>query len=86
MTHDLLIFIFVQFPELLQTTSFLQLPSIQIEVLHQTKEEMAMVAEDSLCRLVLDWTKREINDHSASVTWYNKKIIAHKKQNFLMII
>jgi influenza virus NS1A-binding protein len=58
----------LQFQELLLTTNFLQLPSIQIEVLHQTKEEMAMVAEDSLCRLVLDWTKREINDHSASVT------------------
>lgn len=60
-------FIADHFPELLQTTSFLQLPSIQIEVLYQTKEEMAMVAEDSLCRLVLDWTKREISDHSASI-------------------
>ncbi|KAG5681658.1 hypothetical protein PVAND_011072 [Polypedilum vanderplanki] len=60
-------FISDHFPELLQTTSFLQLPSIQIEVLHQTKEEMAMVAEDSLCRLVLEWTKREISDHSASI-------------------
>ncbi|CAG9805179.1 unnamed protein product [Chironomus riparius] len=60
-------FISEHFGELTQTTSFLQLPSIQIEVLHQTKQEMAMVAEDSLCRLVLDWIKREISDHSASI-------------------
>jgi influenza virus NS1A-binding protein len=54
--------------ELTQSASFLQLPSIQIEVLHQTKQEMAMVAEDSMSRLVLDWINREINDNNASVT------------------
>ncbi|CRK98360.1 CLUMA_CG011720, isoform A [Clunio marinus] len=60
-------FIADHFPELSQTTSFLQLPSIQIEVLHQTKQEMAMVAEDSLSRLVLDWIRREMNEHFGSI-------------------
>lgn len=63
------IFIFLpQFPELSETTGFLQLPSIQIEVLHQTKQEMAMVAEDSLSRLVLDWIRRDLTENSGSVT------------------
>jgi influenza virus NS1A-binding protein len=58
----------LQLPELTLTTSFLQLPSIQIEILHQTKQEMTMVAEESLCRLTLDWIKREISEHESSVT------------------
>lgn len=58
----------LQFPELSETSSFLQLPSIQIEVLHQTKQEMALVAEESLSRLVLDWIRRDINENSGSVT------------------
>lgn len=62
-------FIAQNFAEMSQkSTEFLQLPSIQIEVLHQTKQEMAMIAEDSLSRLVLEWIKRQINDDSGSVS------------------
>lgn len=60
-------FIADHFPDLSQTASFLQLPSVQIEVLHQTKQEMALVAEESLSRLVLDWIRREIHENSGSI-------------------
>jgi influenza virus NS1A-binding protein len=55
------------FAELSQTPTFLQLPLIQIEILHQTKQEMAMVVEDSLSRLVLEWIKRQIYEDEGSV-------------------
>lgn len=38
----------------------LNLNCIRIEVLNQSREEMALVNENSLCRLVLEWIKREM--------------------------
>ncbi|XP_055636407.1 influenza virus NS1A-binding protein-like isoform X2 [Toxorhynchites rutilus septentrionalis] len=51
-----------------QQPSFLQLPCILIEVLYQTKQEMSLVTETSLCRLVLDWIRRQMMEEGISVT------------------
>lgn len=51
----------MQFTEVSQSASFVQMPSIQIEVLYQTKQEMSIVSHNSLARLVLDWMKRQLN-------------------------
>lgn len=51
----------LQFAEVGQSAGFLQMPSIQIEVLYQTKQEMTIVSHNSIARLVLDWMKRQLN-------------------------
>lgn len=56
------------FAEVSQQPSFLQLPCILIEVLYQTKQEMSMVTEASLCRLVLDWIRRQMMEEGISVS------------------
>ncbi|XP_011496950.1 PREDICTED: influenza virus NS1A-binding protein homolog A-like isoform X2 [Ceratosolen solmsi marchali] len=38
------------------------LPSVKIEVLYQTSQEMSLVNGSSLCCLVLDWMKRFLDD------------------------
>jgi len=44
--------------EIAETPAFLSLPSIQIEILSQTKQEMSLSTGDSVSQLVLDWIKR----------------------------
>ncbi|XP_026477213.1 influenza virus NS1A-binding protein homolog [Ctenocephalides felis] len=49
------------------TPAFLALNCVQIEVLHQTRQEMSLVAPGSLCRLVLDWVKRQMTEETITV-------------------
>ncbi|XP_053697648.1 influenza virus NS1A-binding protein-like isoform X2 [Sabethes cyaneus] len=56
------------FAEVSQQPGFLQLPCILIEVLYQTKQEMSIVSEASLCRLVLDWIRRRMTEDGISVS------------------
>lgn len=51
-------FIASTFKEVSQSSTFLALPCLRIEVLSQTVQEMSMVACESLCQLALDWIKR----------------------------
>lgn len=51
-----------------QTPAFLQLNCITIDVLYQTKQEMSVVIHPSLCRLVLDWMKRQMTEDTLSMT------------------
>lgn len=65
--NDVDTFIANEFAEVSQTADFLQLPCIQIDVLYQTRQEMSVVTHESLCRLVLDWIKRQITDETLKV-------------------
>lgn len=51
-----------------QTPAFLQLNCVTIDVLYQTKQEMSVVIHQSLCRLVLDWMKRQMTEDTLSMT------------------
>lgn len=51
---------FFQFENVTKTSAFLQLSCATIDVLYQTKQEMSIVSHKSLCRLVLDWIKRQV--------------------------
>lgn len=51
-----------------ETAGFLQLPCILIEVLYQTRQEMSLVAESSLGRLVVDWIRRQMTEEDVSVS------------------
>lgn len=44
--------------EIAETSTFLSLPCIRIEILSQTKQEMSLSTGDSVSQLVLDWIKR----------------------------
>lgn len=57
-------FIDKEFAAVSETAEFLQLPCVQIDVLYQTKQEMNLVTHGSLCRLVLDWIKRQLTDEN----------------------
>lgn len=50
-----------------KTAAFLQLSCATIDVLYQTKQEMSVVAHHSLCRLVLDWIKRQVCDENLTM-------------------
>lgn len=54
----------LQFAEIVKSNNLLSLYCAKIEVLNQSKEEMSFVNQSSLCRLVLEWIKRQITDHS----------------------
>uniref|UniRef100_A0A0K8TMM0 BTB domain-containing protein n=1 Tax=Tabanus bromius TaxID=304241 RepID=A0A0K8TMM0_TABBR len=60
-------FIDKTFTAVSSTADFLQLPCVQIDVLYQTKQEMSLVTHDSVCRLVLDWIKRQLTDESLNL-------------------
>uniref|UniRef100_A0A182Q0M1 BTB domain-containing protein n=1 Tax=Anopheles farauti TaxID=69004 RepID=A0A182Q0M1_9DIPT len=51
-----------------ETAGFLQLPCVLIEVLYQTRQEMSLVAECSLGRLVIDWIRRQMTNEDVSVS------------------
>ncbi|CAH1126183.1 unnamed protein product [Ceutorhynchus assimilis] len=56
------VFISKNFPEIVKSNNLLSLYCAKIEVLNQSKEEMSFVNQNSLCRLVLEWIKKQIND------------------------
>lgn len=45
----------------------------KIEVLNQSREEMSMVNQGSLCRLVLEWIKKQVVDSSMSMNMLSDK-------------
>lgn len=51
-----------------KTTAFLQLSCATIDVLYQTKQEMSVVAHQTLCRLVFDWIKRQMCEETMNIT------------------
>ncbi|XP_030766693.1 influenza virus NS1A-binding protein-like isoform X2 [Sitophilus oryzae] len=55
-------FISKNFLEIVKSNHLLNLYCAKIEVLNQSKEEMSFVNQSSLCRLVLEWIKRQISD------------------------
>lgn len=57
----------LQFDSVSQTPAFLQLNCVTIDVLYQTKQEMSVVIHQSLCRLVLDWVKRQMTEDTLSM-------------------
>lgn len=57
-------FISKNFAEIVKSNNLLSLYCAKIEVLNQSKEEMSFVNQSSLCRLVLEWIKRQITDDS----------------------
>lgn len=56
-----------EFDKISQSSFFLNLNRTQIEILNQTRQEMSLVNHNSLCRLILEWIKRQISDES--LTW-----------------
>ncbi|XP_038117896.1 influenza virus NS1A-binding protein homolog A isoform X1 [Culex quinquefasciatus] len=66
--QDVDAYIAKNFAEASQQPAFLQLPCVLIEVLYQTKQEMTLVTEASLCRLVLDWIRRQMMEQGSSVS------------------
>ncbi|XP_056640302.1 influenza virus NS1A-binding protein-like isoform X1 [Diorhabda sublineata] len=53
-----------EFPAICKTSNILNLNCARIEVLNQSKEEMSLVNQNSLCRLVLEWVKRQLSEES----------------------
>ncbi|CAH1163471.1 unnamed protein product [Phaedon cochleariae] len=66
-------FIANQFTEISKNSNVLNLYCARIEVLNQSREEMSLVNENSLCRLVLEWIKRQISDDSISSNILSEK-------------
>ncbi|XP_037051274.1 influenza virus NS1A-binding protein-like isoform X2 [Bradysia coprophila] len=60
-------FISKEFTAVSRTAGFLQLPCANIDVLYQTKQEMSVVTNIPLCRLVLDWVKRQLSEETLSM-------------------
>lgn len=50
------------------SAAFLQLSCITIDVLYKTKQDMSVVAHQSLCRLVLDWIRRQVSEENVGMT------------------
>lgn len=53
--------------EIAETSTFLSLPCIQIEILSQTKQEMSLSTGDTVSQLVLDWIKRCYDENEPAV-------------------
>lgn len=64
---SLLSFFLFQFEKITNNTSLLNLYCARIEILNQSREEMSLVNHNSLCRLVLEWVKRQITEESLSL-------------------
>lgn len=56
--------------EIAETSHFLSLPCIRIEILNQTKQEMSLSTGDSVSQLVLDWIQRCYDDNEPE-TFFN---------------
>lgn len=68
-----------QFPKVCQSSSFLSLPCVQIEILTQTRQEMNLVPSDSLSRLVMDWIKRAFSTTNENSFTYDTFVNKVKK-------
>ncbi|CAH1978888.1 unnamed protein product [Acanthoscelides obtectus] len=66
-------FIEKEFPKISKSNQVLNLYCIRIEVLHQFREEMINVNESSLCRLVLEWIKREVEGDNLDMQMLSEK-------------
>lgn len=53
--------------EIAETSTFLSLPCIRIEILSQTKQEMSLSTGDSISQLVLDWIKRCYDENEPAI-------------------
>ncbi|KAL1501193.1 hypothetical protein ABEB36_006569 [Hypothenemus hampei] len=72
-TQQIDIFISQNFPEIVKSNNLLHLYCAKIEVLNQSKEEMSFVNQNSLCRLVLEWIKKQITDESLNKDTLSEK-------------
>lgn len=45
----------------------------KIEILNQSRQEMDLVNHASLCRLVLDWIHRQLNDETLNINTLNER-------------
>ncbi|KAG5891762.1 hypothetical protein JTB14_012496 [Gonioctena quinquepunctata] len=66
-------FIASEFPKISKNNNVLNLYCARIEVLNQSREEMSHVIESSLCRLVLEWIKRQVNEHHINMSGLSEK-------------
>ncbi|XP_022913715.1 influenza virus NS1A-binding protein homolog isoform X2 [Onthophagus taurus] len=65
--HQVDNFIANNFDQINQSSYLINLYCARIEVLNQTKEEMSLVNSSSLCRLVLEWIRRQITEDNLSL-------------------
>jgi influenza virus NS1A-binding protein len=68
------VFIAKEFDKICKNNDVLNLRCSKIEVLNQSREEMSLVNQNSLCRLVLEWIKRQVNEGSLSVDMLSDKM------------
>lgn len=66
-------FIAQEFSRISKTNNVLNLYCARIEVLNQSREEMSLVNESSLCRLVLEWIKRQVNEDNLNMSSLSEK-------------
>lgn len=71
--HQVDAFIAREFPKISKHNNLLNLYCARIEVLNQSREEMSLVNESSLCRLVLEWIKREVTAENISMSSLSEK-------------
>ncbi|XP_017784244.1 PREDICTED: influenza virus NS1A-binding protein-like isoform X2 [Nicrophorus vespilloides] len=57
-------FIANEFDGITGSPSLLNLSCARIEILNQSRQEMSHVNHSSLCRLVLDWIRKQLNENS----------------------
>ncbi|XP_050434625.1 influenza virus NS1A-binding protein-like isoform X1 [Adelges cooleyi] len=60
-------FIMAHMKEVAETSAFLSLPCVRIEILSQTKQEMSLSTGDSISELVLDWIKRCYDENEPTI-------------------
>ncbi|KAJ8925469.1 hypothetical protein NQ315_009303 [Exocentrus adspersus] len=66
-------FIAKEFSNISKTNNVLNLYCARIEVLNQSREEMCLVNESSLCRLVLEWIKKQVNEDHLNMASLSEK-------------
>ncbi|XP_063218405.1 influenza virus NS1A-binding protein-like isoform X2 [Bacillus rossius redtenbacheri] len=60
-------FIARNFEQVSKSKILLSLACVRVEVLNQTRQEMSLVAGESVCQLVLDWVRRQCDPESFNV-------------------
>lgn len=70
--------------EIAETSAFLSLPCIRIEILSQTRQEMTLSTGDSVSQLVLDWIKRCYDENEPEMFFNTlmEKVYCFKKYVF----
>ncbi|KAJ8936661.1 hypothetical protein NQ314_012201 [Rhamnusium bicolor] len=66
-------FIANEFSKISKNNNVLNLYCARIEVLNQSREEMSLVNENSLCRLVLEWIKKQVNEDNLNMAALSEK-------------